>query len=170
MGGWQPPENPATYHWAFLPCCLRTSSLPSPVGTTTSFTPITCNPRTVALYLSPLHLQHFQACDPGAGTGSCSVVGGILGMQVALTEAHCLPTYPQQTLGTGKGCRILLRAFSNGGPFPKVLSAQSGFPGFLIAPGLGAKPDRARGPVCSFPVTYTKGTERPACRAAQGGG
>lgn len=69
MCGWQPPESPGTYHWAFLQRCLRTSSLPGPVGTPTNSTPIVCSPRTIALYPPAFHLEQLWDWDLGVGTG-----------------------------------------------------------------------------------------------------
>lgn len=64
---------------------------------------------------------------------------------MAFAEAHCLPTSPKQTQEQGKDCLTLLRSFSEGAPFPRVWSAQSGFPEFFIAPGWESQPENGPG-------------------------
>ena len=73
------------------------------------------------------------------------MIGGILGKQVALTKAHCLPAYSKQAPGAERGLPHSAQKHQLWGPFPRVLRAQSGFLEVLIAPGLGSKPEHGPG-------------------------
>lgn len=69
------------------------------------------------------------------------MIGGILGKQVVLAKAHCLPAYSKQTPGAERRLSHSAQRPQLWGSFPRVLCAQKGFLEVLIAPELGSKPE-----------------------------
>lgn len=91
--------------------------------------------------LCTFHPSIFSTSGPvsSVGTGTYSVVGGILGKQVAFAGAHCLPTSPTQ------GLPHSVQRLQGWGFLSHGLVCSVWLPRVFITPGPGSKAEQGPG-------------------------